>query len=91
MRQRGNILSAAAENSWRCPACKDGDPALLGRWLIAQNVAVETQHATSCNLSLVINRKQEGIGIDVDRQRITGVIARQDLSHGGIEIQLIEQ
>src|SRR5205085_11057238 len=38
MRQRGNILSAAAENSWRRPACKDGDPALLGRWLIAQNV-----------------------------------------------------
>src|SRR5437016_5880211 len=91
MRQRGNILSAAAENSWRCPACKYGDPALLCRWLIAENIAVETQNAAACNLSLVVNREQECIGIDIHRYRVTRVITGKNLSHRGIEIQLVEQ
>ena len=52
---------------------------------------METQHTTSCNLSLVINREQERIGIDIHRYRVTRVITGKNLSHRGIEIQLVEQ
>src|SRR5258707_3708958 len=91
VRQRGYILEPGPKQSWRNPAGKVENPAGLGGHAICEEISMESEYATTRELSLVVDGKQERVGIHVDIDRVGGEVTGVDVIHYLIGIQSVEE
>src|ERR1700761_690310 len=92
MRKARNVLDARAEQPRRDPACKGGDPPWL-RDAGIKEVRVKAQNAAVSGeaLALAVDRKQEGVWIQLHIEGIRGVVPGVDIVADRIEEDHVEE
>jgi len=91
MGKRGHILESSAEKAGGYPAGKVENPAGLRRHTVFKEIGVKTENAASGKLSLIVDGKQERIGIHVDVECVGRKVAGVDVIHHGVGIQGVEE
>src|SRR5438128_772932 len=91
MGERGYVLETGAENSRRNPARELRDPARLGHCVEDAEEGMETKHAATGKLALIVDGEQEGVGQQEVVQRVGSEITRVDVVHHLVVKESVEQ